>query len=146
MNTSESIDNIAPAFLAAQRSFETISKDAANPFFNSKYADITSILSMALPVLHANDLVLTQSLAPADKGVMIETSLLHASGEWISDDYLMIPAAKEDPQAYGSAITYGRRYAMLAFLCLATEDDDGNSASQGMSKIEAAKAARAQRE
>lgn len=139
---SEQIDAVSEAFVAAQAEFEAVSKDADNPFFNSKYADITSILSMVKPILAKHGLALIQSCAPSADGINIQTIVLHSSGQYLADDYLHVPAAKHDPQGFGGAITYARRYAMLAFLCLATEDDDGNAASQAMSKAEAARAAR----
>jgi hypothetical protein len=139
---SEEITEVSAAFVAAQEEFEAVSKDADNPYFNSKYADITSILGMVRPIFAKHGLALIQSCSPSTDGVNIQTVVLHASGQYLADDYLHVPAAKQDPQGYGGAITYARRYAMLAFLCLATEDDDGNAASQAMTKAEAARARR----
>lgn len=145
MNTSESIEALAPAFVAAQASFTAVSKDATNPFFNSRYADLNSILDMARPILAENQLAIMQLCQPSMDGVLVQTTLMHETGQWISDESLHLPAAKQDPQGYGAALTYARRYALQSFLCLSTEDDDGNAATAAVSKVEAAKAAAALR-
>ncbi len=51
---------------------------------------------------------------------------MHTSGEWISQKLLM-SCSKKEPQAFGSAITYARRYALQSILGIPCEDDDGNS-------------------
>jgi hypothetical protein len=61
---------------------------------------------------------------------MVETVFLHESGELIECGILHVPAAKLDPQGYGSALTYARRYSLMAACGIAPEDDDGNSASR----------------
>ncbi|HEY3425810.1 MAG TPA: ERF family protein, partial [Negativicutes bacterium] len=67
--------------------------------------------------------------------ITISTILLHNSGEWMEFEPLTLKAVKADPQGAGSAITYGRRYALSSILGVAwDEDDDGNKASQGGSK------------
>ena len=69
-----------------------------------------------------------QGIHDAVDGVAVETMLLHNSGEWISST-LRIPATKQDAQGYGSAITYGRRYGLMAICGVPAEDDDGNAAT-----------------
>jgi hypothetical protein len=61
---------------------------------------------------------------------MVETIFVHESGEVMECGLLHVPASKQDPQGYGSALTYARRYSLLAATGLAPEDDDGNSASR----------------
>jgi len=62
--------------------------------------------------------------------VTIETILIHTSGETLSGGLLHVPASKNDPQGYGSALTYARRYSLMATCGIAAEDDDGNAASK----------------
>jgi hypothetical protein len=65
-----------------------------------------------------------------DNGVKVETILLHESGEEFSGGILHVPAGKNDAQGYGSALTYARRYSLMAACGIAPEDDDGNAASK----------------
>jgi hypothetical protein len=61
---------------------------------------------------------------------MVETMFVHESGEMLECGILHVPASKQDPQGYGSALTYARRYSLMAACGIAPEDDDGNSASR----------------
>ena len=63
-------------------------------------------------------------------GVTVETVFIHESGEMLECGKLHVPASKQDPQGYGSALTYARRYSLMAACGIAPEDDDGNSASR----------------
>jgi len=74
---------------------------------------------------------LMQTSHECDNGVVVETLFIHESGEQISAGKLHVPAAKQDPQGYGSALTYARRYALMAACGIAPEDDDGNAATKG---------------
>jgi len=127
MNKSESIKNLAKALSVFQSKVEAIKKTETNPFFKSKYADLSNIIeSTRLPLAEAG---LSYSQFPTgDNG--LTTILMHAeSGEYLESTYNMQPA-KNDPQGQGSAITYQRRYALSAVLGLSTEnDDDANAAS-----------------
>jgi hypothetical protein len=71
-----------------------------------------------------------QNCHESDTGVIVETMLIHESGETLSSGKLHVPAAKQDPQGYGSALTYARRYSLMAACGIAPEDDDGNAASR----------------
>jgi hypothetical protein len=62
--------------------------------------------------------------------VVIETVFIHESGEMLEGGRLFVPAAKADPQGFGSALTYARRYSLMAACCIAPEDDDGNHAAR----------------
>ena len=110
-------------------------KDSANPFFKSKYADLASVVEAIRAAFSANGLSYIQTLEPSDKDeVRVETTLLHASGEWISCGVLSLPVSKADAQGYGSALTYARRYSLSAAVGVAPEDDDGNAASAAKPK------------
>lgn len=130
IRTSESIGKFAVAFLAAQKSVENVAKTADNLYFKSKYADLPSVLEEVKKHLHANDIAVLQfPTQPVSDGTLaLTTRLLHVSGEWI-EGTAVTPLAKSDPQGFGSAVTYLRRYGLQSILGLAAEDDDGESAS-----------------
>lgn len=133
MNTllqSESLDKLAPALAKAQAAMGVALKDSTNPHFRSKYADLTSIITASRDALADNGLAVVQRPHPNERGVQLETTIVHASGQWISDGGLFLPASKLDPQGFGSAMTYARRYAYAAMLGIVQDDDDGSAASQ----------------
>jgi hypothetical protein len=145
--TSESLGAIAPALAKAQAKLEHASKDRNNPHFKSKYADLPGVVDTIKPVLAANDLAIVQGFVPSEQGVTIETRIVHKSGEWIQDEGLFVPADRNNAQGFGSACTYGRRYALMALVGVAPDDDDdGNAASAPAKKTPARKTAKAQPE
>lgn len=129
MNKSESIAVLAKALSAAQSEFENPSKNATNPHFHSKYADLAELVNVVRPVLSRHGLSITQWPGFVDGLCTVETVLMHQSGEWLSG-VSSTPVTKQDPQGIGSATTYLRRYSMAAICGLAQEDDDGNTASK----------------
>lgn len=129
MKTSESITKIAPALLAAQRQITFAAKDATNPHFRSKYADLPTVIDAVKPALNEAGIVFMQMPAPSESGTLaLCTRLIHASGEWI-ESTATCPLQKNDPQGYGSANTYLRRYSLAAAVGLYQDDDDGQAAS-----------------
>jgi len=136
MNKSDSIAALAAALAKAQGQMKGAVKDSANPFFKSKYADLASVVEAIRAAFSANGLSYIQTVEPSDKDeVRVETTLLHASGEWISCGVLSLPVSKHDAQGYGSALTYARRYSLSAAAGVAAElDDDGNAASAAKPK------------
>lgn len=124
------MQKIAPAFIQAKKEFAPAMKDKTNPAFRSKYADLGACLEAVEDALLNNDIALYQETFEDPVGVTVETVLLHSSGEMIRGGKLHVPAAKQDPQGYGSALTYARRYSLMAACGIAPEDDDGNAASQ----------------
>lgn len=133
MNKSEQINELATALSKAQGAIKGALKDTANPFFKSKYADLSSVWEACREQLSANGLAIVQTPFQVDTGIGIETMLTHSSGQWISNQFTM-PVAKADAQGVGSAITYARRYALSAMVGVAPEDDDGNAASGKVDK------------
>jgi hypothetical protein len=130
MNASPSIAALAAALSKAQGAISGAKRDADNPFFKSKYADLASCWEAIRDPFAKNGLSLVQFPKPgtADPpSVLIETILMHESGEWLADT-LEIPVTKNDAQGVGSAITYGRRYGLCAAAGVAPEDDDANAA------------------
>lgn len=133
MKSSPSIASLAAALTAAQSEIRTVGYDSENPHFKSKFASLTKITESVRPILAKHGLAVVQGgygdldVQPGVFGV--ETTLIHASGEWLST-FVEVPLAKKDPQGAGSALTYGRRYGLSALLSVATdEDDDANVAS-----------------
>jgi hypothetical protein len=122
--------NIAAAFVKAQRQFGPALKTSTNPHFRSKYADLSNCIEAVIDALNSNGIGLMQRTYECKDGVMVETIFVHESGEVMECGLLHVPASKQDPQSYGSALTYARRYSLLAATGLAPEDDDGNSASR----------------
>lgn len=130
MNTSESIAKIAPALLQAQRAITFAVKDAKNPHFKSTYADLSSVIDATKPALNEAGICFIQMPAPSDRdSLALTTRLIHESGEWI-ESTATCPLQKSDPQGYGSAVTYLKRYSLASAVGLYQEDDDGNAASK----------------
>lgn len=127
MAARPSIADLAAALCKAQAQMEGAKKDANNPHFKSKYADLASVWDAIRAPLTSNGLSVVQLLRSIQGGVEVETILMHASGQQISDVFA-VPATKNDAQGYGSAATYARRYALMAMVGVAPEDDDGNAA------------------
>lgn len=139
VDQSPSIAALAAALAKAQGAIRNAKKDSANPFFKSTYADLASAWDAAREPLAANGLAVAQRVTNSANGVIITTQLLHASGEWISDRCEW-PVAQKTPQGMGSAITYGRRYAFMALVGIAAEEDDGNAASNGNERSQSTQA------
>ncbi len=135
--TSDSTAILFAAVSAAQSQFAGAKKDAVNPAFRSKYADLASVWDAVREHLTENKLAIIQIPTAEANVVTVTTILTHASGEWISGE-LAMTSEKFTPQGIGSCITYARRYALSAFLGIAPEDDDGNEASQGKGTAPAA--------
>jgi hypothetical protein len=124
----ESNTKIYAAFVKAQRGFAPALKTSTNPHFKSRYADLAACVEAVLDSLNANGIGLVQKTHQDDTGVTVETCFIHESGESMSGGTLHVPAAKNDPQGYGSALSYARRYSLMAACGIAPEDDDGNAA------------------
>jgi hypothetical protein len=129
MEMSESINELSGALSKAQARIIGALKDAANPFFKSKYADLSSVWDAVREPLTANGLAVIQttSAPPDGSSVIVTTMLAHSSGQWVRDSLVLQPT-KRDPQGIGSAITYGRRYALAAITGCPQIDDDGEAA------------------
>ena len=123
---------VAAALVKAQKAFGPALKSSTNPHFKSKYADLAACVEAVIDALHANGIALVQRNIPVDSGVCIETVFVHESGEMLSSGPLHVPASKQDPQGYGSAMTYARRYSLMAACGIAPEDDDGNAGVKGV--------------
>lgn len=127
---SSETTELAKAMLKVQAELQPALKDRENTFSHSRYATLNSVMDACRDALINNGIWLTQYPVPVEAGhVGLATKLTHAeSGQWQSS-LMVMPLPKTDPQGYGSAITYSRRYALSALIGIVTEeDDDGVSA------------------
>lgn len=120
-------DGMIAALIKAQGAFKPAVKDAVNPHFKSRYVTLQAVIDAVLPALHANGFALVQATSVEDGKTILRTTLAHVSGESVCSFYPVHPV-KADPQGEGSALTYARRYALMALCGIAPEDDDGNAA------------------
>lgn len=127
--TSPSTAKIDEALAKAQGEFAGAKKDSVNPHFRSSYADLASVVDACRDALAKNLISYTQWPVESDgfERVTLVTRLSHA-GEFYQAQ-ASIPLTKKDPQGYGSALTYLRRYSLMSALGIAPEDDDGNEAT-----------------
>ena len=131
---SESIKELATALAKAQAAIKGALKDSDNPFFKSKYADLSSVVEAIREPLASNGLSYVQVSHDAEHAAKVETLILHQSGEWLSCGPVSVPVSKQDAQGFGSAMTYARRYSLSAAFGVAPEDDDGNAAAKAAPK------------
>ncbi|NBR66818.1 MAG: ERF superfamily protein [Actinobacteria bacterium] len=137
MRTSENINELALALSKAQGQMESAKKDSTNPHFRSKYADLAAVVEAIKKPLTDNGLSYLQGFGWDEHGALIvHTRLLHSSGQWVESD-LRVRPVKDDPQGVGSAVSYGRRYALQSLVGLTADDDDGNASSTAPRKAEA---------
>lgn len=122
--------NIATALVKAQKAFGPALKTSTNPHFRSRYADLSACVEAVIDSLNDNGIFLLQKNYDCANGVMVETVFVHESGEMLECGIVHFPAVKQDPQGYASALTYARRYSLMAACGIAPEDDDGNAASR----------------
>lgn len=121
---------LAEAMAAAFAEIDAATKSATNPHFRSKYADLGAVIDALKPALIRHGLFFTQRCVPAEDGISVETVLHHSGGEKEGLGTLYVPANKRDPQGFGSALTYARRYALQTAFGVPTEDDDGQAAAR----------------
>jgi hypothetical protein len=125
---------ISAALVKAQKQFAPALKTNTNPHFKSKYVGLDGCVEAVIDALNDNGIYLMQKNHPNDTGIAVETIFIHESGESISGGVLTVPADKQNPQGYGSALTYARRYSLMAACGIAPEDDDGQAASKTVVK------------
>jgi hypothetical protein len=119
---------IAAALAKAQTEMGKALKQANNPHFRSKYADLGNVMDACLPALNANGIAVIQPIGQDELGDYVETVLIHVSGQELRSRVRLI-IGKQDMQGFGSACTYARRYGLMSMAGIAPEDDDGNAAA-----------------
>lgn len=136
--SSESIKNLSKALLKAQMQMGSAKKDAKNPFFKSTYADLPTVMEVVKTPLNESGIIVLQPSSHRDGKNFITTTLIHSdTGEWMESETEVVVATKldkegrtlVDPQMFGAAQTYARRFGLQSMLFIPAEDDDGNTAS-----------------
>ena len=164
--------NIYQKLLKIRSELSVIRKDKKNPYYNSNYADINTVLEVIIPKLAEYNLLLLQRMDIKDGQDVIVTEIIdcedESTGKKIKDEEIeltesikSITAVKtikqfkeekkidkekniithtkteieNDPQKFGSGITYSRRYALISLLALEQEDDDANLASHNKNSL-----------
>lgn len=140
MNTDKASPELFSALAKAQAEVENASKNAANPHFRSRYADLAEVLNTVRPVLSKHGIAVLQSTEFDGATVSVSTALCHSSGGVVTSTASCVPA-KTDAQGIGSATTYLRRYSLAAMCGVAQEDDDGQSAAHSGKPAPVAKVA-----
>ncbi len=121
-------DTLVAALVRAQADFPAIEKNRTNAHFNSKYADLSSVLAAVRPVLAKHGIALVQTTEITDGGVELVTALLY--GEERLASRWPLPVEGLGSQAIGSLLSYMRRYQVSALLGVAPDDDDDGNASK----------------
>jgi hypothetical protein len=128
MQTSETLGKFADALAKAQGTMKAATKNALNPHYSSRYADLDAIMDACRVALSAHGIAVNQFVTAVEALVTVTTRLTHTSGEWVASS-LPVRARDATPQSIGSAISYGRRYGLAALAgVVADEDDDGEAA------------------
>jgi len=122
------MSELTKALCAFHKSVGTINKTAKS--YTNEYAPLSEVLSVVTPALSAQGLCITQTFEPglAGEPPNIITTLHHVSGETVESRLPLIIAKGKNPlHDLGSAITYCRRYSLLAVISqVADVDTDGN--------------------
>jgi hypothetical protein len=128
---------LSAALAKAQGSFKPIHRDKtvtvtmkSGGKYSFSYAPLETILAAVMPALSANGLSLTQSCVMMGEKEYVRTQLRHSSGELIENNTRIL-IGDAGPQAYGSALTYARRYGVTLLLCISADDDDDGNAAEG---------------
>ena len=124
------MENLAKALVKAQLEMITPKKGSVNPFFKNKYADLNDVLAAVVPALNNNGIVLLQPLINIDGKNFVKTVLMHESGEMFESLAEIFCKNINDAQAYGSGVTYARRYSLSSICGIGSEDDDAQKAVQ----------------
>jgi hypothetical protein len=125
----------AQATIKAPKKGRTAKIKSEKGSYEYNYADLADVIESYRGPLSKNGLALTQTTRFTDSHIVLLTTLLHSSGQWIASEYPIALYAR--PQEQGSAITYARRYAVTAFLGIAAEDDDDGAAAQASEPVKA---------
>lgn len=111
-----------------QKKVQAIKRDATNPFYRSKYFDINTLIEEVKPILNELGLIIIQPFSIVNNQSVLVTQIIdQESGEKIESTVIL--PENMDPQEFGSAVTYFRRYSLQSMLFLQAADDDGNMAT-----------------
>jgi hypothetical protein len=135
MKMSEQIHELSTALSIAQGEMRNAEKNGKGNF--GKYSNLESVWDVARECLPPQGLSVVQDVTSADKGINVETTLMHKSGQWMTFGPLFIPANAFTAHAFASACSYGKRYSLCACLGIVSGDatDDDGQAAQDSSKV-----------
>ena len=130
---SGAIGEIASALAKAQSEFPSIKKSQKVDFThegkrtNYSYADLSKFVEVIRPILSKNEIAVLNPTITDERGVGVSTLLAHSSGQWLHSGLLFMRPGNNKPQSAGSAGTFARRYSLVSFLSLISEDDDDDA-------------------
>jgi hypothetical protein len=127
MKTSDQINEIAKAMAEAQNKIRPALKDGTNPHFKSKYTSIASVWESLREPMTSNGLTVWQDVTTTERGVSVDTRIVHSSGQWVEFGPLTMPVGKADAQGFGSCISYAKRYALCAAIGIVSGDEDDDA-------------------
>lgn len=130
MLSSDGIEKLSGALAKMQGAITFAEKSRVNPHFKTAYATLGDVWDAIRKPLTDNGLSIVQATRVDGQSVILTTALLHSSGQWVMSEYPVMPV-RPDPQGWGSALSYARRYSLMALTGVCPEDDDGNAASSG---------------
>lgn len=135
MKSSENLNELFKAMAEFRAKVNQPAKNAQNPFFKSSYVQLEGVQNAIDEAIKGTGLSYVQLTHNTENGVAVETVIMHSSGQWLSTGGLALNPVKKDPQGYGSAISYQRRYQLAAAFGITSDlDDDANAATFGTSK------------
>lgn len=131
MKTSESVKELFTALILAEAELKNPQKSEMNPHFHSGFAPLDVITDLIRPVMAKHGLGVIQDIFGNGDTITVSTMVIHSSGQFIIQEGLTIPLSKKDAHGACGAVTYARRYALLAMLNIVgtNDDDDGNMAT-----------------
>lgn len=115
------------ALIKAQSEMDAVSKNAVNPVYSSGYATLNAVIEAVKKPLNKNGIYFHQETSYNETGCIVETILYGHSGE-LKCGPVYVPAIKINPHAFGSSLTYARRYSLMTACGLGADDDDANLA------------------
>lgn len=132
MQHSDSVKEIFGALSKFRAQVKQPAKTAKNPYFNSKYVTLEGVMQAIDAALPGTGLAYSQLVEDGGNGASVSTLVTHSSGEWMLYGPLTLAPTKRDPQGYGSAITYAKRYQLASAFGISSDiDDDGNAGTFG---------------
>jgi hypothetical protein len=135
LKTSEHTDKFWPDFVKAVGTIEDAKKTSENGHRHYKYADLNQCYKAVKPTLKENNLAIIQSFGVRDGVGVLETRVVHNSGQWIANQWSF--GLVTDMQKLGAMFTYLKRYTLSAMLCLASDEDtDGEIVNKQTGKVE----------
>lgn len=131
--SNNSKTNLYKALLASQQEIKNPTKGATNPFLKNKYVDLSSVIESTKSVLLGHGILVMFSANWKDEVVNVVTSFIHAESGEREDVNIALAVKERTAQGFGAAVTYGKRYGLMAGLNLTGEDDDDGNMASGKS-------------